>query len=474
MSSAESTIRHNRDLNAIEAAARDHLIQPWEGISSLGEDVRTVISRGDGIYLIDGEGNRLIDGPGGMWCVQIGYGRQEMADAISKQAMQLPYNSPWGTTSNPAATLAQRIASLTPGDLNHVFFTNSGSTAMDSAVRFVHFYNNAKGRRSKKMVIAREKGYHGSTYLAASVSGKERDKNYFDFATDKVTHISAPNPYRRPDGMSVEEFCDAKVQELEDKILELGPENVGAFVAEPILASGGLIIPPKGYHARTLEVCRKYDVLYISDEVVTAFGRLGEWFASETIFGIVPDMVTFAKGVTSGYQPLGGVAISDRLLEELKDLDKDDVTYSNGYTYSGHPICCAAAHTNLDIIEREGILEHVREVGSHFQARLKELEDLPIVGEVRGMGLMGCVECVSNRTSKDALMLDHEIGSRIDKHTQKRGLMVRPMINMCVMSPVLTISKEEIDRMVDILRAGIEDAMAELEAEGIWSRQAAA
>ncbi|MEQ9490251.1 MAG: aminotransferase [Alphaproteobacteria bacterium] len=474
MSAANEAIRHNRELNAIENAARDHLIQPWEGISTLGEDVRTVITGGDGIYLIDGEGNRLMDGPGGMWCVQIGYGRQEMADAVAKQSMSLPYNSPWSSTNSPAAKLAKRIAGLTPGDLNHVFFTNSGSTAMDSAVRFVHFYNNAKGRKSKKMVIARDKGYHGSTYLAASISGKERDKNYFDFATDRVVHISCPNPYRRPDGMSVEDFCDAKVKELEDKILELGPENVGAFVAEPIMASGGLIIPPKGYHAKTLEVCRKHDVLYISDEVVTAFGRLGEWFASETIFGIVPDMITFAKGVTSGYQPLGGVAISDRLLQELNDLDKEDVTYSNGYTYSGHPVCCAAAMTNLDIIEREGILEHVREVGPYFQKRLKELEDLPIVGEVRGLGLMGCVECVADRHSKNALELDKEVGSRIDKHTFKRGLIVRPIINMCVMSPVLTITKAEIDTMVDILRAGIEDTMDELEAEGIWSRDKAA
>jgi putrescine aminotransferase len=219
---------------------------------------------------------------------------------------EMAYCSPWALANAPACELSELLAELAPADLNNVFFTTGGSTAVDSALRFVMFLNNYLGRPEKKHIISRAKAYHGSTYLSASVSGKERDKNYFDFVTDFVRHLPAPEPYRRPDGMSLDEFCDAKVADLEAKILELGPHRVAAFVAEPILASGGVIVPPPGYHTRCLEVCRRYDVLYISDEVVTAFGRLGHFFASEDVFDIVPDIITFAKGVTSGYLPLAG------------------------------------------------------------------------------------------------------------------------------------------------------------------------
>jgi len=461
---------HNQtdDVDAIEAAAKSHLIQPWEGISNLGDSVRTVVETGGGIYVTDAHGNKLIDGPGGMWCVQIGHGNREMADAIADQVMALPYNSPWNTTSTPAAKLAEKIAELTPGDLNRIFFTTGGSTAVDSALRFVHMFNNALGRPEKKQVIARKKGYHGSTYLSASCSGKERDKTFFDFAEDLVTHISAPSPYHRPDGMTVEAYLDFLIDELEQTIQSIGPDKIAVFIAEPILASGGVFIPPKGYHQRTLEVCRKHDILYISDEVVTAFGRLGHWFASEDEFGITPDIITFAKGVTSGYQPLGGFAISEAVIDRIKDAGHDAVTYSNGYTYSGHPVCCAAALKNIEIIARDGILEHVREIAPYFQARLKELEDLPIVGEVRGVGLMASLECVANQDTKASLEMDRDVGNRIDAHCQELGLIVRPLVNMCVMSPPLIITRAEIDTMVDILRKGIEATMRDLEAEGIW------
>ncbi len=269
------------------------------------------IESADGIYLWDSSGRRYMDGPGGMWCVQIGYGRKEMAEAISDQVLRLPYTSPWTTTTDPSTMLAKKIADLAPGDLNNVFFTTGGSTAVDSALRTMHFMNNALGRKTKKMVIAREKGYHGSTYLASSVTGKERDKSRFDVDSGMVHFLSDINPYIRPDGMSVEAWCDEKVADLENAIATLGAENVGAFIAEPILCSGGVIVPPEGYHRRTLEICRAHDILYISDEVVTAFGRLGHWFASEDVFGIVPDIITCAKGLTSGYLPLGACIISD-------------------------------------------------------------------------------------------------------------------------------------------------------------------
>jgi len=456
------------DLDVVEADARGHLIQPWQGMAGLGKDVRTVLGHSEGIYIYDGHGKRLIDGPGGMWCVQIGYGRREMAEAIADQVVNLAYNSPWGSTSVPAAQLAERIASYAPGDLKHVFYTTGGSTAVDSALRFVMFYNNVMGRPEKKQIISRHRAYHGSTYLSASCSGKERDKTFLDFAAGLVHHLPAPDPYRRPKGMSVEDFCAAKVKDLEDKILEIGADRVAAFIAEPILASGGVIVPPPGYHKACLEVCRRHDVLYISDEVVTAFGRLGHMFASEAVFDIVPDIITFAKGVTSGYLPLGGLVVSDRLLEDLKGTGIKNAVFSNGYTYSGHPVACAAALRNLDILEEEQLLGHVRAVAPYFQKRLAELAELPIVGEVRGMGLMACAECVADHESHNPLTLDKEVGGRIDAHCQKLGLIVRPLYNMCVMSPPLIVNERDIDRIADLLHRGIELTQDDLRREGLW------
>lgn len=443
-----------------------HWIHPWENFKK--RPVRTILAAGEGIHVIDTEGNRLIDGPGGMWCVQIGHGRSEMAEAIAEQAARLAYYSPWSLGNAPAAELAARLAEMAPGDLRHIFFTTGGSTAVDSALRFVAYFNNCLGRREKKHIISRHDAYHGSTYLSASVSGKLRDRTNLDFETGFVHHVSSPNPLNRPEGMSVEDFRDHLVEELEAKILEIGPERVAAFIAEPILASGGVIVPPPGYHRATLEVCRRHDVLYISDEVVTGFGRLGHWFASDPVFDMVPDIITCAKGITSGYVPLGAVLISDRLVAALASDEAQEAMFANGFTYSGHPVACAAALKNIEIIEREGLLEHVREVGPYFQARLRELEALPIVREVRGMGLMGCVECALGTDGSDPLATGYDIGARIDRHCQKRGLIVRPLVSMCVMSPPLIITREEIDTLVGILREGIEAATEELRAEGLW------
>ncbi|SDO68254.1 aminotransferase [Desulforhopalus singaporensis] len=443
-------------------------LHPWEDLGSFGGNDRTVAVGGEGIYLFDSEGNKLIDGPGGMWCTQIGYGREEMADAIAGQVMRSPYYSPFNLTSDISVLLAEKLARLTPGDLNTVFFTTGGSTAVDSALRLVAFYNNCKGRPNKKRIISRKDAYHGSTYLSASASGKTRDKNYQDFATDIISFIDSPNPFRKPRAMSVEEFRDLKVKELEDKILELGPDNVAAFIAEPVMASGGVVVPPVGYHRMCLDVCRKYDVLYISDEVVTGFGRLGHWFASEEVFDIIPDIITCAKGLTSGYLPLGACIVSDKLMAEMGGEQAKGVIFSNGYTYSGHPVACAAALKNIEIMERENILEHVREIEPYFLSKVKELEDIPIVGNVRGQGLMACVECLLNPEEESPLELDYEMGSRIDSQCQAMGLIVRPVINMNVMSPPLIITREQIDEMFKILRRGIEKAMDELIRDGLW------
>ncbi len=433
----------------------DHFMHPWEGMDDLGQNERAFIEGSDGIYVTNDAGDKLIDGPAGMWCVQVGYGRHEIADAMAHQARQLAYFSPFNNTNTVATEFAREIAKRTPGDLNHVFFTTGGSTAVDSALRFVHFRNNLLGKPTKKKIISRQKAYHGSTYLSAAVSGKERDRLWLDKA-DHLSHfLPDVNPLVRAPGQSIAAFLDEKIADLEGAILELGPENVAAFIAEPVLASGGVIVPPAGYHKRCLEVCHKHDVLYISDEVVTAFGRLGHWFASKDVFDIQPDIITCAKGLTSGYAPMGAAIFSDRLIADVSGENGRGATFSNGFTYSGHPVSAAAGMASMQIIERDGVLEHVRAMTPHFQTRLRALGELPLVKDARGMGLMGCIECSYDATRNASLDNDYELGARIDAACQTRGLVLRPIINMCVMSPPLVISRDQIDQMFDILESAI-------------------
>ncbi len=449
------------EFSHIRQMDNDHFLHPWEGMANHGANQRTFAETASGIYVTTETGKRLIDGPGGMWCVQVGYGNSEIAEAIAEQARNLAYFSPFNNANSMPARLAHEIAKRTPGDLNHVFFTTGGSTAVDTAIRFVHFRNNLLGQPEKKIIISRQKAYHGSTYLAASVSGKERDKGWLDQAQELAYFLPNVNPYIRPEGMSVEDFLNEKVTDLENAILEIGADKVAAFIAEPILASGGVIVPPAGYHKRCLDVCRKHDVLYISDEVVTGWGRLGHWFASEEVFDIVPDIITSAKGLTSGYVPMGACILSDALIDSVSGDSAQGATFSNGYTYSGHPVAAAAALKNIEIFERDGILEHVRKVSPLFQERLHALRAHPVVGDTRGMGLVGCVECTTN-SEGDALEAERAIGARIDHHCQEQGLILRPNINMCVFSPPLVITADEINQMFDIMDEGIRRAAAEL------------
>jgi adenosylmethionine-8-amino-7-oxononanoate aminotransferase len=452
----------------IEAIAEKHLVQPWPVSGSIGAEARGLIESGDGIYVTDRAGRRLIDGPAGMWCVNVGHRRQELAQVLYDQAMALSYNSPWYTTNAPSAQLAERLAGHAPAGLGPVFYTTGGSSAVETALRFMQFYNNVRGRPEKKLVVSREGAYHGSTYLAASMNGRPRDHDWMDSASDQVIKLSSPNPFRRPAGMDIAGFTDFLLEEFRLAIEKVGAGSIGAFIAEPIMASGGVIVPPDGYLERMRALCSAHDILFIADEVVTAFGRLGHVFASKDVFGIEPDMITFAKGVTSGYFPLGGVMIRSSLFEDLRHSNHSDAMFAHGLTYSSHPIGCAVALRNLDLLE-DGLLDHARNIASHFQARLKSLEDLPLVGEVRGVGLMACIECVADRISNNPLTLDLEVGKRIDRHCQELGLLVRPLINMCVMSPPLTISVAQIDTMADILRKSIVVTQDELVREGLWN-----
>jgi putrescine aminotransferase len=442
-----------------------HSLHPWADLPALGEDETTpVIMRGEGIYITDEQGRRMIDGPAGMWCMQTGYGRREIADAVSEQIMRLGYSTAFSTINPREVELAARIAAETPGDLNRIFFTTGGSTAVDSALRLCQLANNIKGQPQRKHILSRDRAYHGSTFLAASVTGKERDKTAMDTLKENVHFLTAPSLFHCDRELSEEAFCDFLVQELESKILQLGPEKVMCYIAEPVLASGGVIVPPPEYNRRCWEVVKKYGIVYIADEVVTAFGRLGHWFASEKVFGVVPDIITFAKGVTSGYVPLGGFAVSDQFIDEISGDDSGGNIFSNGYTWSGNPVACAAALASWDIIEREELLAHVREIGPYFQQQLRTLLDLPLVANVRGIGLMAAVEMrlENNLKGEKLLAQDYAIGDLVDSYCHDLGLLVRPLINVCIMSPPLIITREQIDELVLALRKALEKAQAEL------------
>ncbi len=446
-----------------------NLLHPWGDLSELGhDDSSSVIVRGDGIYIFDSDGNRMIDGPAGMWCMQTGYGRREIADAVSQQMLSLSYATSFTLINNKETELAKRISENTPGDLNRIYFTTGGSTAVDSALRLCQLANNIKGKNTKKQILTREKAYHGSTYLSASVTGKERDKTAMDVKKDGIHFLSAPCHFYFPQFKSEGEFCDFLINELEEKIVEVGPENIMAFIAEPILASGGVIVPPKNYYYRCWQIVKKHDIVFIADEVVTAFGRLGHWFASEKVFGVIPDIIVFAKGITSGYIPMGGYAVSEKYMESFSGDEADGCLYSNGYTWSGSPVACAAALASWDILESENLLQHVLEVGPYFQKQLQTLNDIPIVGNVRGHGLMAAVEMtVKGKDEEDLLDKDYAVGGLVDKHCQKMGLLVRPFINICIISPPLIISREEIDDLISILRKGLELTMKDLKKNGI-------
>ena len=446
-----------------------HVVHPWTDFASFKDEGSMVLAESEGCYVMDSEGRRYLDAIGGLWCVNIGYGNEEMAQAIADQARRIPYFSSFGHhTTPPAAELAAKLAELTPSGLDHVFFGTGGSMANDTAVRIVHYYFNRLGQPSKKKIIGRHDGYHGSTYLAMTLTGVAFDHQGFDLAPDLVYRVSNPNPYRRPEGMTIEEWDDFLVQELEDKILELGPENVAAFIAEPIMGAGGVVVPPPGNHRRSKAVCAKYGVLYISDEVVTGFGRLGHFFASEPVFDLVPDILISAKGISSGYQPLSATILSNEIYDVISVPQAAHALFTHGFTYSGHPVCCAAGLKNIEIMERLDLCGHVRAVGPYFEERLATLRDLPLVGDVRGSHFMLCVENVADKETKALFGPEVGIGSRIAKEAQQRGVIVRPVGHLNVLSPPLTLTREQVDIVVEVLAESIKAAADDLVREALW------
>lgn len=447
----------------ITEADQRHTLRPWVHFDSFAKDPALVITKGKGAWLHDSDGNKYLDAVGGLWCTNIGLGREEMADAIADQVRELAYSSTFTDMTNPVSTLlAQRIAELTPGDLNRVHFTTGGSTAIDSAYRLMQFYHGCAGRPEKCHVIARMQAYHGSTYAAISIGNRAGDRPAeFGFISETIHHISAPDMYRRPEGLSESDYSAQLIAEFTDKVNEVGADKVGAFFAEPLMGSGGVLVPPEGYLKGIRDVCAAHDILFIADEVVTAWGRLGHWFASEDVFGVVPDIITSAKGLSSGYLPIGAMIYSDRIHDVISKGDADR-WYASGYTYAGHPVSCAAALKNIEILQRENILENVCNVGGYFESRLQELAALPSVGNVRGKRMMMCVESVADKETKELFPDELNIGKLISNRAEQLGLLVRPLGHLNIMSPPLIITHEEVDYIVDKLAQAITDVHREI------------
>ncbi|MBC6441492.1 MAG: aminotransferase [Rhodospirillales bacterium] len=443
----------------------EHLVHSFADLHGLKQDgARTVIAEADGAYVYDGDGNRMLDGIGGLWCVNVGHGRREIIDAIAEQLRKLDYYSTFYNLTHPsAARLSEKVTSLAPGDLNHVYFGNSGSVANDTAIRILHHYHMRKGQPSKRRILSRVGAYHGSTHLAIAMTTPAYRDGWYS-AEDLVHHLSSPYPYRRPDGMTVEAFCDHLCQEMRDTIEAIGAENIAAFIAEPIMGAGGVIVPPDGYHKRTREICAEYDIKMIADEVVTAFGRLGHFFASRDVYGIQPDIISSAKGLTSGYQPLSGTFLSEEIFDVVSG---EGGVFLHGMTYSGHPAACAAGLANIAIMENEDLCGHVREFGPKFETALHKLEDLDVVGEVRGSHFMQGVEFVRDKKTREPFPLEANIGGRIAGHAQQRGLIVRPLGHMAVLSPPLILGQSEIDFIEQTMRAAIRASMDEVAREGL-------
>lgn len=449
------------DANSAWAKDRAHVLHPYTDFSTFQEEGSQVITGAEGMYVTDSDGKQHLDAIAGLWCVNVGHGRREMAEAIADQVMQMQYYNPFGhSTNEPAAELGHWLATNSPGSLSRVFYTCGGSTANDAAIRLVHYYFSMRGLHRKKKIISRNNAYHGSTYVAAELTGIHATKNSFDrIGQDFITHVSEANMFAKPDSMTEEAYCDFLVQEFENRIEQLGPDNVAAFIAEPVMGAGGVLVAPKGYHRRMWEVCKKHDMLYIADEVVTAFGRLGHWFASKEVFDYEPDILISAKGITSGYIPLGVTLFSEEIYEVISKPQCEGGVFSMGLTYFGHPVACRAALKNVEIMENENLLANAREVGAYFQEAAQSLRSASSVADVRGHGLMLAIDLYQDKDSKTPFPIDAHAGARVFEACRDRGVIVRPVGDRIVLSPPIIIDRAQVDTIVSV----IEDSLPTLE-----------
>jgi putrescine---pyruvate transaminase len=417
-----------------------------------------VIVRGEGCELIAADGQRLIDGLAGLWTVNLGHGRQDLIEAAHAQLQTLPYVATFGGVSSPPAIeLAERITALTPG-LSGVFFVSGGSEANETAIKLARRHWVRRGSPEKSIVLAHDRGYHGLAGVTTTATRLQPYHEEFGVAAPDIVEVPAPYTYRCAAGVPCDpESCPVcRGETLERKIEELGPERVAALIVEPVFGSGGVIVPPPGYLRRTREICDRHDVLLIADEVITGFGRTATWFGCEHE-GVVPDMITFAKGVTSGYVPLGGVVLGDALWEELRDPARRPGYLMHGFTHSGHPVACAVALANIEAIEREGLLARVEEASRFLAEEIAPLADHPEVGEIRQAGLMVGVELVADRETRQRWPVEAGRGRRAANEARDRGLLTRGLLDdILCLAPPFTISEEQMRRSVEILAASIE------------------
>jgi L-2,4-diaminobutyrate transaminase len=456
----------------LEALDRQSVFHPATSIADHLQQGPRIIVEGSGVTLIDSTGKRYLDAVAGLWCVNIGYGRPEVADAMASMARRLGYYHTFSSFSNePQIRLADRLLALMPGRMSKVFFGNSGSDANDTQIKLVWYYNNLRGKTRKKKIIGRIHGYHGSTVATASLSGLPAFHRHFDLPIPNVLHADAPHYYRHgAPGQSEEQYATALAQALEDLIQREGPDTVGAFIAEPIMGGGGVLVPPRTYFEKVQAVLRKHDVLMIVDEVICGFGRLGRMFGSD-VYGIEPDLMTCAKGLTSAYFPLSAVVISEKVWTVLRDGSPEVGAFAHGYTYSGHPVGAAAAMANLDILLGEDMVGNAARTGAYLQARLRDtVGALPLVGDVRGVGLAAGVEVVADRVSRGSFDPGTQVAQRVAARCLEDGLIVRalPVGNVIALSPPLCITRAEVDQAVTVLARAIRTVSDELLREGLW------
>lgn len=457
---------HNQ---SIEDLDRENVFHPFTSPKQHLETGPRIMVGGKGIRLTDNRGREYVDALAGLWCVNVGYGRDEIADAIAEQARRLPYYHSFASMgTEPAVHTADTVRRMAPGNMARVLFGCSGSDGNDTQVKLVWYYNNLKGRPQKKKIIARDRAYHGVTVASGSLTGLPYVHRAFDLPLPQVVRVRCPHHYREAQpGESEEAFSDRLAQELEETILKEGPETVAAFIAEPVMGAGGVVMPPAGYFEKVQKVLKKYDVLFIADEVICGFGRLGTPFGCH-YFGIVPDMITVAKGITSGYQPLSAVLIGEEVWETIRDHSEHLGVFGHGYTYTAHPIACAAANANLKILERDRLVENAATVGSHFQRRLRErFEGHPAVGEVRGAGLIAAVELVADRETRRSFDPAAGIGRAVQATALENGLILRAMVNdSLAMSPPLILTTAEADHIVETLGEAIDANMDMMRSAG--------
>ena len=439
---------------------RRHHVHPFIDPRILVEKGTRVIVGAEGRHLIDSDGRRILDAMAGLWCVNLGYGREELARAAYDQMVELPYyNTFFRTASPPTIELSRVLADLTPGRIAHTFFSSSGSEANDTIVRLVRRYWDIQGKPARKTFISRTYAYHGSTMAAASLGGFEAMHAVGDLPLPGFEHIMPPYWFAMGAPDETPEETGARAAEaLEHKIAELGADRVAAFIGEPVIGAGGVIVPPDNYWPEIQRICRENDILLVCDEVITGFGRTGEWFGAQT-FGIDADLMTIAKGLTSGYLPMSAVIMTDAVFEVLSEGG----VIPHGYTYSGHPAAAAVALENLRLMKEEGVVERVREdTGPYFQARLRELDDHPLVGEVRGVGLLGSLELSKDKASRGLFEPMGQVGALCHEHLYAEGVIFRAMRDVLCTSPPLTITRGEVDELVEKARAGLDRTARDL------------